>query len=85
MTKIINDAARLRLCISVLGFAFQQANALNNSESNLLTCGTTSCEMRPGHGYGDRNHGHTKDKWEEDHGEDYDNNDFNKINYNVWQ
>ena len=46
---------------------------------------TASCEMRLGHGYGDRNHGHTKDKWEEDHGEDYDKNDFNKINYNVWQ
>lgn len=46
---------------------------------------TASCEMRPGHGYGDKNHGHTKNRWEEDYGEDYDNNDFNKINYNVWQ
>jgi len=33
---------RVRLRVSVLGFAFQQANARNNSESNLLTCGMIS-------------------------------------------
>ena len=44
---------------------------------------TASCEMRPGHGYGDKNHDHTKNRWEEDENEN--TNDFNVIDYGTFQ